>query len=86
VLNPGGLRRADEFVRHKALDAVGDLALAGAPILGAYTGVKAGHALTNDLLRALFARPAAWRWEPAPERDDLPEPVGAAPAARIAAE
>lgn len=86
VLNPGGLRRADEFVRHKALDAVGDLALAGAPILGAYRGVRAGHALTNELLRALFARPAAWRWEPAPERDDLPEPLGAVTAARIAAE
>ena len=55
VLNPGGLRRRDEFVRHKMLDALGDLALAGAPIIGAYSGVKAGHGVTNRLLRALFA-------------------------------
>ena len=61
VLSPGGLRHADEAVRHKMLDALGDLALAGAPILGRYTGVRAGHALTNALLRALFARPDAIR-------------------------
>ena len=59
VLTPGGLRHADEPVRHKMLDALGDLALAGAPILGAYTGRRAGHALTNALLRALFATPGA---------------------------
>jgi UDP-3-O-[3-hydroxymyristoyl] N-acetylglucosamine deacetylase len=57
VLTPGGLRRADEAVRHKMLDAMGDLALAGLPILGRYTGIRAGHAMTNRLLRALFARP-----------------------------
>jgi UDP-3-O-[3-hydroxymyristoyl] N-acetylglucosamine deacetylase len=61
VLSPGGLRHADEPVRHKMLDALGDLALAGGPILGRYTGVRAGHALTNRLLRALFADPAAFR-------------------------
>ncbi|OYX41130.1 MAG: UDP-3-O-[3-hydroxymyristoyl] N-acetylglucosamine deacetylase [Rhodobacterales bacterium 32-67-9] len=61
VLSPGGLRRADEPVRHKMLDALGDLALAGAPILGRYTGNRAGHAMTNRLLRALFANPAAYR-------------------------
>ena len=55
VLNSGGLRRRDEFVRHKMLDALGDLALAGAPIIGAYSGVRAGHGVTNQLLRALFA-------------------------------
>ena len=60
VLNPGGLRRSDEFVRHKMLDALGDLALAGAPILGAYRGVRAGHGATNRLLRKLFATPGAW--------------------------
>jgi UDP-3-O-[3-hydroxymyristoyl] N-acetylglucosamine deacetylase len=60
VLNPGGFRRADECVRHKMLDAVGDLALAGAPILGAYRGVRAGHGLTNRLLRRLFATEGAW--------------------------
>lgn len=61
VLSPGGLRHADEPVRHKMLDAVGDLALAGGPILGRYTGERAGHALTNRLLRALFADPSTWR-------------------------
>jgi UDP-3-O-[3-hydroxymyristoyl] N-acetylglucosamine deacetylase len=61
VLSPGGLRHDDEAVRHKMLDALGDLALAGAPILGAYTGHRAGHALTNDLLRKLFATPGAFR-------------------------
>jgi UDP-3-O-[3-hydroxymyristoyl] N-acetylglucosamine deacetylase len=62
VLNPGGLRHPDEFVRHKMLDAVGDLALMGAPIIGRYVGVKAGHTLTNLLLREVFARPGAWTW------------------------
>lgn len=61
VVSPGGLRHADEPVRHKMLDAMGDLALAGAPILGRYTGIRAGHALTNKLLRALFAQPDKWQ-------------------------
>lgn len=61
VLSPGGLRHVDEAVRHKMLDALGDLSLAGAPILGRYTGNRAGHAMTNRLLRALFADPAAYR-------------------------
>lgn len=60
VLSPGGLRHSDEPVRHKMLDALGDLALAGAPILGRYTGERAGHAMTNRLLRVLFATPGAW--------------------------
>lgn len=62
VLTPGGLRHSDEPVRHKMLDALGDLALAGAPILGAYRGHRAGHALTNQLLRDLFAMPDAVEW------------------------
>ncbi|WP_201455804.1 UDP-3-O-acyl-N-acetylglucosamine deacetylase [Tropicimonas marinistellae] len=62
VLTPGGLRHADEPVRHKMLDALGDLALAGGPILGEYTGIRAGHTLTNKLLRALFATPGAAEW------------------------
>jgi UDP-3-O-[3-hydroxymyristoyl] N-acetylglucosamine deacetylase len=62
VLSPGGLRHADEPVRHKMLDAMGDLALAGGPILGRYTGHRAGHTLTNRLLRALFADPSAFAW------------------------
>ena len=64
VLNPGGLRRPDEFVRHKLLDVVGDLALAGAPLRGRFTGHRSGHALNNRLLRALFADAANWRWSP----------------------
>lgn len=67
VLTPGGLRRPDEPVRHKILDAVGDLALAGGPIIGRYVGRRAGHGTTNRLLRALFDRPDAWRWEPVSE-------------------
>ena len=61
ILTPGGLRHSDEAVRHKMLDALGDLYTAGAPILGRYTGSRAGHAMTNMLLRALFAQPDAWR-------------------------
>lgn len=62
VLSPGGFRHADEAVRHKMLDALGDLALAGAPILGRYVGFRAGHMLTNKLLRKLFATPGAVRF------------------------
>jgi UDP-3-O-[3-hydroxymyristoyl] N-acetylglucosamine deacetylase len=61
VLNPGGLRHPDEFVRHKLLDAVGDLALAGAPIRGRFTGLRSGHALNVRLVRALLADASAWR-------------------------
>ena len=61
VSSPGGLRHTDEPVRHKMLDALGDLALAGAPLLAEYEGQRAGHMLTNQLLRALFATPGAWR-------------------------
>jgi UDP-3-O-[3-hydroxymyristoyl] N-acetylglucosamine deacetylase len=61
VLNPEGLRRPDEFVRHKALDAVGDLYVLGAPIIGRFEGVLAGHGLNNAIVRALMANPAAWR-------------------------
>jgi UDP-3-O-[3-hydroxymyristoyl] N-acetylglucosamine deacetylase len=61
ILTPGGLRHADEAVRHKMLDALGDLALAGAPLLARYTAERAGHAMTNALLRTLFARPTAFR-------------------------
>ncbi len=90
VLSPGGLRHRDEPVRHKMLDAVGDLALAGAPLLAHYEGSRAGHAMTNKLLRALFAQPEAWErvvltpaqaarlpgpgLRPAPHRGNPPEP------------
>jgi UDP-3-O-[3-hydroxymyristoyl] N-acetylglucosamine deacetylase len=61
VLNPEGLHSRDEFVRHKLLDAVGDLALAGAAIQGRFVAHKTGHALNNRLLRAVFADTANWR-------------------------
>ena len=62
VLSPGGMRRANEPVRHKMLDAMGDLAVAGAPILGRYVGHRAGHTLTGRLVRALLADPSAFEW------------------------
>ena len=61
VLNPEGLRRPDEFVRHKALDAVGDLYLFGAPVLGRFVTYCGGHGLNNALVRAVLDRPDAWR-------------------------
>lgn len=63
VVNPGGLRAKDEFVRHKLLDAIGDLALAGGPIAGHYEAVRPGHGLNIHLLQTLLATPDAWRWE-----------------------
>ena len=80
VMNPEGLRFADEFVRHKALDALGDLYLAGLPIISTFTGVRSGHALNRQLLEALFADRSAYRivrmpadaytldWQDEPER------------------
>jgi UDP-3-O-[3-hydroxymyristoyl] N-acetylglucosamine deacetylase len=68
VLNPEGLRRPDEFVRHKMLDAIGDMALLGGPILGRYEGRYAGHAMNNALARAVLAQPRAWREVAAPSQ------------------
>lgn len=62
VLNNDGLRYADEFVKHKVLDAVGDLYLTGHPILGAFTAYKSGHGLNNRLLRCLVEDASAWEW------------------------
>ena len=62
VANPEGLRFDDEFVRHKALDALGDLALAGGPILGRYIAERPGHAINNAALMALLNEKDAWRW------------------------
>ena len=75
VLNPEGLRFPDEFARHKALDAIGDLALAGAPLLGAYRSVRGGHKLNHAVLSALMADPSAWRLVEAKRHP----PGGAAP-------
>jgi UDP-3-O-[3-hydroxymyristoyl] N-acetylglucosamine deacetylase len=66
VLNPEGLRFADEFVRHKVLDAIGDLALAGQPLLAAYKTVRGGHNLNHMVLSALMADRSAWRVVEAP--------------------
>jgi len=76
VLNKEGLRYGDEFVRHKVLDALGDLYLAGGPILGHFHGVRSGHAINRQLMEALFADPSAWctstvsatAWDEAPQR------------------
>ena len=70
VVNEGGLRFPHELPAHKVLDAVGDLALAGAPILGAFRGDCSGHRLNNLMLRALFADESAWRWD-----DEVPAPA-----------
>jgi UDP-3-O-[3-hydroxymyristoyl] N-acetylglucosamine deacetylase len=67
LLNPEGQTRPDEPVRHKVLDAIGDLYLLGAPIIGRYEGVRAGHGVNNAVVRALAARPTAWRWRTASE-------------------
>ena len=61
VLNPDGLRFSDEFVRHKVLDAIGDLALAGQPLLATYKTIRGGHKLNHAVLSALMADPRAWR-------------------------
>ncbi len=82
ILNRGGLRYRDEFVRHKVLDAVGDLYLAGAPVIGHFTGVRSGHRLTNMLLREVFGRPDSWVYEALPD-SITPVFSGAQPAAPV---
>jgi len=67
VLNAEGLRYADEFVRHKAVDAIGDLALAGAPLIGAYRSVRGGHKLNHAVVTALMADPSAFAYVETPE-------------------
>ncbi len=62
ILNAEGVRFADEFVRHKAVDAIGDLALAGAPIVGAYRSVRGGHKLNHAVVTALMSDPSAWTY------------------------
>jgi UDP-3-O-[3-hydroxymyristoyl] N-acetylglucosamine deacetylase len=62
VLNTDGVRFPDEFVRHKAVDAIGDLALAGAPLIGAYRSVRGGHKLNHAVVTALMADPSAWTY------------------------
>ncbi|MDA7947633.1 MAG: UDP-3-O-acyl-N-acetylglucosamine deacetylase [Hyphomicrobiaceae bacterium] len=71
VINPEGLRFADEFVRHKALDAVGDLALAGLPLIGAYRSQRGGHRLNSLVVKALLADEGAWTVVEAPRRREV---------------
>ncbi len=82
VVNPEGLRFDDEFVRHKMLDAVGDLAMAGAPICGRFVADQPGHALNARLVRALLDTPEAWCWDYGAvreaERETAPPLVAAA--------
>ena len=89
VMNSEGLRYPQEFVRHKMLDAVGDLALAGAPLLGSYRSVRGGHRLNAHVLKAMLDDPEAWALVHAPRvaREMLPVEVSAAiPVASFAAE
>lgn len=71
VLNEGGLRHNDEFVKHKILDAIGDLYVLGHPLLGAFSGHKSGHALNNVLIRQLMADEQAWEWAEQAETSQL---------------
>ena len=84
LLNPDGLRFPDEFARHKALDAIGDLALAGAPLLGAYRSVRGGHKLNHAVLCALMSDASAWAWAdakaPRPARGNVDVAPRLAPA------
>lgn len=72
VMNEDGLRYEDEFVKHKILDAVGDLYLLGHSLIGAFHGFKSGHALNNQLLHALLAKASAWEEVVFDERDGAP--------------
>jgi len=75
MLNPDGLRLSDEFVKHKLLDAVGDLYLLGHPLLAAFSAHKSGHALNNKLLRALLAERTAWEMVSFDEAAGVPPTV-----------
>ena len=72
VLNSDGLRYDDEFVKHKVLDAIGDLYLLGHPLIGAFSGYKSGHALNNLLLRRLLQEQAAWEYVRFERTEDAP--------------
>lgn len=72
VLNNDGLRYDDEFVKHKALDAIGDLYLLGHPIIGAFSGFKSGHAMNNQLLRALMEDRSAWEYATFDKAEEAP--------------
>jgi UDP-3-O-[3-hydroxymyristoyl] N-acetylglucosamine deacetylase len=73
VINPDGLRFEDEFVKHKVLDAIGDLYLLGHPLIGAFSGYKSGHALNNALCRALLADESAWEFVTFDKAEEAPD-------------
>lgn len=73
VINPDGLRFEDEFVKHKVLDAIGDLYLLGHPLIGAFSGFKSGHALNNALLRAMLADETAWEFVTFDKSEEAPD-------------
>jgi UDP-3-O-[3-hydroxymyristoyl] N-acetylglucosamine deacetylase len=90
ILNPEGLRFPDEFARHKVLDAVGDLALFGLPVLGALSAVKSGHAMNQALVRKVLADPASHRVVRVSAESEVPRaraaavPALAAPGGQVA--
>jgi UDP-3-O-[3-hydroxymyristoyl] N-acetylglucosamine deacetylase len=73
VINPDGLRSDDEFVKHKVLDAIGDLYLLGHPLIGAFSGYKSGHALNNALLRAMLADRSTWEFVTYDKNEEAPD-------------
>ena len=73
VLNDEGLRSGDEFAKHKILDAIGDLYIIGAPLLTSYQAFRSGHALNNQLIRALLADETAWEWVSFKGRNKAPK-------------
>jgi UDP-3-O-[3-hydroxymyristoyl] N-acetylglucosamine deacetylase len=73
VINPDGLRFEDEFVKHKVLDAIGDLYLLGHPLIGAFSGYKSGHALNNALVRALLADETSWEFVTFEKPEEAPD-------------
>ncbi len=73
VINPDGLRFEDEFVKHKVLDAIGDLYLLGHPLIGSFSGYKSGHALNNALCRALLADQSAWEFVTFDKAEEAPD-------------
>ncbi len=73
VINPDGLRSDDEFVKHKVLDAIGDLYLLGHPLIGAFSGYKSGHALNNSLLRAMLADESTWEFVTFDKNEEAPD-------------
>ena len=72
VLNEDGLRYVDEFVKHKILDAIGDLYLLGHSLIGAFTGYKSGHGLNNQLLKALLEDRSAWEYVTFRDEEEIP--------------